>query len=396
MSMVEPGADLGVLRHELGKLLRKRRDASRNTLDALSRKLGETEGLEGASISRSSLSRYENGDKTPPKAVVMAILKIAKTDQATTRRALRLLEQIKAAADTPVKPPPVTVDSRPDHDETPSAKSPIVTPPPVTGDSPPDRDETPSTVATPTATPLTETGDSPSDSDATPPPATPRGQQQHGRLDGHRLDRARSGQLLGQAERGEAEREHPTDGPSQPLNNSNRWLIPAAVVVVLMVVTALAIMQPWSWQAGTQDGDRGQQSATSAPKSAVRPSRACVPPATTEEVTGSPSSTADSSDSAASAEFYRGQSLVVLNDERKDSHSAALWVKIDGKLLPLFSNCYGKTGVPRKDGKIAPPKIISLPGVDRDTVVEFMACVAEDAIEVIEASCGKWTVDQPR
>lgn len=163
------------------------------------------------------------------------------------------------------------------------------------------------------------------------------------------------------------------------------WLISAAADVVALGVVSVFLV---ATEPTPLESPR--------PVSASAPSKPCTPPKDIEEVTGTPSSTVVSGDGSASAEFYRDQGRFALIDERADWQSAVLMVRIDGKLQKPWSNCYGKTGKRRKDGIMAPPKIIDMPGFDKNSVVEFRACVAEGAVDIIDNSCGDWRVDQPR
>lgn len=181
----------------------------------------------------------------------------------------------------------------------------------------------------------------------------------------------------------------PSPAPPPRGRSLKRWLIPTAAVAVLGVGVVLVATQPWASEPSQQEPGKQEPGKQ-------EPSKSCTPPVSTEEVTGTPSSTAVSSNGAAYAEFYRDQGRFVLIDDRKDERSAVLQVRLDGQSQQQWSNCFGKTGRPRKDGTIAPPKIISLPGFDRNATVEFRTCVADDATEVIDNTCGNWTVDRPR
>jgi hypothetical protein len=69
--------------------------------------------------------------------------------------------------------------------------------------------------------------------------------------------------------------------------------------------------------------------------------------------------------------------------------------KINGIPQQLWSNSQGKTGRLRDDGTTIPPKMIPLPEFDKTATVEFRACVAKDATQVIEETCGPWVTDVP-
>jgi len=174
------------------------------------------------------------------------------------------------------------------------------------------------------------------------------------------------------------------DMPAAPASarSPRQW---SKVAVVVLLVAAVGVWLLTGPLAATTP------ETITAPTTTTNPSM----PTLSDTVTGTPNSTAVSNDGAAYAEFYRDQSRFILIDLRADGRSAVLLAKINGIPQQLWSNSQGKTGRRRDDGTTTPPKIIPLSGFDKNATVEFRACVAEDATQVIEETCGPWVTDMP-